>query len=75
METCRLDRWLMINKDVPKEWKELLSKEVILFIERKIASGNQRSAFNTLIGFHELTHTLIDWNDLDLIQKLLSDYL
>ena len=75
METCRLDRWLMINKDVPKEWKELLSKEVILFIERKIASGNQRSAFNTLIGFQELTHTLIDWNDLDLIQKLLSDYL
>ncbi len=65
----------MINKDVPKEWKELLSKEVILFIERKIASGNQRSAFNTLIGFQELTHTLIDWNDLDLIQKLLSDYL
>ena len=65
----------MINKDVPKEWKELLSKEVILFIERKIASGNQRSAFNTLIGFQELTHTLIDWKDLDLIQKLLSDYL
>jgi len=65
----------MINKDVPKEWKELLSKEVILFIERKIASGNQRSAFNTLIGFQELTHTLIDWNDIDLIQKLLSDYL
>ena len=75
MGTCHLDRWLMINKDVPKEWKELLSKEVILFIERKIASGNQRSAFNTLIGFQELTHTLIDWNDIDLIQKLLSDYL
>lgn len=73
MDPCRLDRWLMINKDVPKEWKELLSKEAILFIERKIASGNQRSAFNTLICFQELTHTLID--DIDLIQKLLSNYL
>lgn len=65
----------MINKDVSKEWKELLSKEVILFIERKIASGNQRSAFNTLICFQELTHTLLDWNDMDLIKKILSDYL
>ena len=73
MGTCRLDRWLMIDKDFPQEWEELLSKEVILFIERKIASENQRSAFNTLICFQELTHTLID--DIDLIQKLLSDYL
>ena len=74
MGTCLLDHWLIKNKDVPKEWKELLSKEVILFIERKVASENQRSAFNTLICFQELTHTLIDWNE-DLIQKLLTDYL
>ena len=69
-----MDRWL-INKDFPQEWEELLSKEVILFIERKIASENQRSVFNTLICFQELTHTLLDWNDIDLIQKILSDYL
>ena len=65
----------MLDKEVPKEWLDLVPEELLSFIESKVSSENLYSAMNTLICFQDLTHKSIDWNDRNLITKLIQNYL
>ncbi len=68
-------RWILENNNVPKEWKELLPEMVVSFIESKISPENQFPAMNALVTYQDITHKAICKEDIDLVMKLIKEYL
>lgn len=65
-----MDRWIMENNNV-----KLLPETVVSFIESKVAPENQFSAMNALVTYQDLTHKQICKEDINLVIKLIKEYL
>ena len=65
----------MVNNNMPKEWKELLPETVISFIEMRVPEKKLFWALNKVLGYQDITHKKISNKDLEIIKKLIKEYL
>lgn len=60
---------------MPKEWKELLPETVISFIEMRVPEKKLFWALNKVLGYQDITHKKISNKDLEIIKRLIKEYL
>ena len=60
---------------MPKEWKELLPETVIAFIEMRVTEKKLFWALNKVLGYQDITHKKISNKDLEIIKRLIKEYL
>lgn len=65
----------MVNNNMPKEWKELLPETVISFIEMRVPEKKLFWALNKVLGYQDITHKKISNKDLEIIKRLIKEYL